>query len=182
MKSKEDNLLELFFNYPAKHWHFKEIKEKVDISDTKLVKWLNRFKSESLIKRIKERGKMPYYIGNYESPDYKNRKKIFALNKLYKSGFLNHLMSLKEAKTVILFGSIARGDWYEGSDVDLFIYGDDKELDMKKYEKKLKKDIQLFSCKNKKELKRFGSKLIRNIIRGDFIKGDVRFLNVMPNA
>ena len=67
---------------------------------------------------------MPYYTGNYESAAYKNRKKLFALSELYNSGLLNHLASLPAADTVVLFGSFSRSDWYEKSDIDIFIYGD----------------------------------------------------------
>ena len=99
MKSKEEQVLELFFNNPTREWHFEEILKEVNIARSKATGWLKQFMKEGLIMRIKERGKMPYYIGNYESPAYKNRKKIFALNKLYDSGFLNHLSSLQKAKT-----------------------------------------------------------------------------------
>lgn len=121
---------------------------------------------------------MPYYVGSYASPDYQNMKRIFALEQMYKSGLLNHLLSLKKARTVIVFGSFSRGDWYKDSDIDLFVYGNADDLKTGKYESKLHRGIQTFVCRNKKELKRFGPRLVRNIIRGDLIKGDIRFLEV----
>lgn len=175
MKSKEEAILELFFNNPTKHWHFEEIIKEVGIVRSKADKWLKRFIKGGLIKKIKKRGEMPYYISNYENPSYKNKKRIFALKRLYETGFLNHLYSLKKAKTVILFGSFARWDWYKESDIDLFIYGDAEGLRTGKYEMKLHRDIQLFICKDQKELKKFGKGLIRNIIQGDIIKGNIRF-------
>ena len=135
-----------------------------------------------MIKRIKEKNKMPYHISNYESPEYKNRKKIFALNKLHKSGLLNHLYSLKKARTIILFGSFSRSDWYKNSDIDIFIYGDEEGLKISGYELKLHKDIQLFVCKNNNELSRLGQGLIKNIIKGNLIKGDIDFIKVNVNA
>ncbi|MBI2130115.1 nucleotidyltransferase domain-containing protein [Candidatus Woesearchaeota archaeon] len=125
---------------------------------------------------------MPYYTSNYESPAYKNRKKLFALNKLYDSGFLNHLISLRKAKAVILFGSFARSDWYENSDIDLFIYGDPEGLKIANYEMKLHRNVQLFICHNQQELHKFGVGLIRNIIKGNLIKGDMDFVKVGINA
>ena len=182
MKSKEVIILELFFSNPTKHWHFEEIRKEVGIVRSKADKWLKRFLKEHLIRRIKKKGEMPYYIADYENPNYKNQKRIFALKKLYETGFLNHLHSLKKAETVILFGSFARWDWYKDSDIDLFIYGDPEGLKTGKYEIKLHRDIQLFICKDQKELKRFGKGLIRNIIQGDIIKGNIRFLEVGLNA
>ena len=170
MISKEKDLLELFFNFPNKHWKFKELRKEVKISETKLVKWLSRFQKQNIIQKIKPKGKMPYYTSNSKSPEFQNRKKLFAMNKFYDCGLLNYLRSLKKAKTIIIFGSFARADWYKESDIDLFVYGY-KTLNLRSYESRLKRDIQLFSCKNTKELKRFGSRLIRNILRGDVVKG-----------
>jgi len=181
-KSKEMEVIELFFNNPTKQWHFEEIVKEADLTRSKTDKWLKRFAKQGAIKRIKERGKMPYYISNHTSSQYQNQKRVFALNKLYNSGFLNHLCSLKKARTVILFGSFASWDWYQESDIDIFIYGDPEGLKLGRYELKLRRDIQVFACKNIKELTKFGKGLIRNIIKGDIIKGDIQFLEVMPSA
>ncbi len=182
MESKENNMLELFFEMPTKEWHFEEILKEAKITRSKADGWLKKFIKEDLIKRVKEKNKMPYYIGNYENPAYKNRKKIFGLNKLYQSGFLNHLSSLKKVKTVILFGSFSRSDWYKHSDIDVFIYGNPEGLKVSNYELKLHKDIQLFICQNKKEINKLGEPLINNIIKGDIIKGELDFIKVDINA
>lgn len=180
-KSKEDQILELFYNEPTKNWHFKEIKEGVVIADNKLSDWLKRFKSEGLIRRIKEKGRMPYYISDYETPNYQNKKRLFALEQFYKSGFLNHLCTI-EAETVILFGSFTRWDWHSKSDIDLFIYGDDSKLDLAGYQKRLKREIQLFNAKNEQEIKKIGGELMKNIIKGYLVKGDINFLEVKSNG
>src|SRR3989344_1507993 len=178
MQSKEKVLLELFFDNPTREWHFEEIIKEAKTARSKADRWLKKFIKEGLIKRLKEKGRMPYYISNHDSSSYRNKKKIFALNNLYDSGFLNHLSSLPEAKTVILFGSFARSDWYKGSDVDLFIYGKTNGLKIAMYEMKLHREIQLFTCNSQKELIKLGEGLIRNIIKGNLIKGDIEFVKV----
>jgi predicted nucleotidyltransferase len=181
-ESREEDVMELFFNEPTKHWHFEEIAREVGITRSKADKWLKRFVKESLIKRVKERKKMPYYISNYNLSNYQNKKRLFAFKKLYETGFLNHLSSLKKARTIIIFGSFTRWDWYKESDIDLFIYGNPEGLSIGRYEINLHRDIQVFICKNLKELKKLGKGLIRNIIKGDIIKGDIQFLKVTPYA
>ncbi len=178
MQSKEKEVMELFFENPTREWHFEEVVKETKLARSKADNWLKRFIKKGLIKRIKVKGKMPYYLSNYDSSEYKNMKKIFALNKLHDSGLLNHLDSLKKAETVILFGSFARSDWYKGSDIDLFIYGDPEGLKIADYEIKLHKDIQLFVCQDKKELEKLGKPLIRNIIKGNLLKGNLDFLEV----
>ncbi len=177
MESKEESVLELFFNSP-KHWHFEELLKESKLSRGRLNIWLKKFEKENLIKRIKEHGKMPYYVGDFDSASYKNKKRLFALERFYKSGFLNHLQSLEKVKAVIIFGSFSRADWYKDSDIDIFIYGDDDEFEQGKYEIKLKRDIQVFTAKNRKDLSRIGKDLLKNILNGYLVKGDLNFVEV----
>ena len=77
---------------------------------------------------------------------------------------LDYLCSLENVKTIILFGSFVRGDWYKDSDIDIFIYGE-SDLSLGKYLSKLKREIQVFSGKDEKDLKKFGAPLLKNIIK-----------------
>ena len=180
MESKEEQVLEPFFNSP-KHWHFDELLKKADISRAQLVRWLKKFEKEGMIKRIKPKGKMPYYMHNFNNPSFQNRKKLFGLKKLNESGLFNHLLTLEGAKVVILFGSFSRFDWYGHSDIDIFIYGNDDEFEQGKYELKLDREIQVHNVKNKRDLKRI-DKMLPYIISGDFIKGSIQDLGVEINA
>ena len=58
-----------------------------------------------------------------------------------------------------------------------------EENQTQRQEQILKHDIQVFLCKNKKELsKKYGTELLRNILRGNIIKGDINFLEVKASA
>ncbi|MDD9954177.1 MAG: nucleotidyltransferase domain-containing protein [Candidatus Woesearchaeota archaeon] len=171
MKSKETQLLELFFNHPTRQWHFEALLREASITRSKASLWLKKFIQEGFIKRIKPQGKMPYYVSKHESAAYRNRKRLYAQQQLYESGLLNYLHNLS-AETVVLFGSFARSDWHAGSDVDVFVYGDE-ELDLSTYETTLHREIQVFTCKNNEELEKYGAGLVNNIQRGTFIKGNV---------
>lgn len=173
LASKENQLLKLFFNYETKQWHFSEIVKKADISEDRANHWLKQFVKQGIIRRVKPRGKMPYFIALSESPAYKSRKKLFALKQLYESGLLTRLHSLEKARTVIVFGSFARSDWHAESDIDLFIYGPVKNINVGGYERVLNRDIQVFLGTNKKELKKIGAGLLKNIIKGYLVKGDI---------
>jgi len=174
-KSKEENVMELFFNESSRHWHFEDILKEARISRPQAMNWLKSLAKEGIIKRIKEKNKMPYYTGDFENPAYKNRKKLCALNKFYKTGFLNHLSQLN-AETIILFGSFARADWNTDSDIDLFIYGDADKFEQGKYEQKLGREIQTFACKNQKECRKFPPELIKSIQSGYLVKGNMELI------
>lgn len=170
---RNEIIKELFYNHPTKQWHFEQLLKEAKLSRAQTNEWLRRLQKEKLIKRIKPRKKMPYYIACNQNPHYKNSKRLFGLTKLHKSGLLDFLASLEKAKTVVLFGSLARWDWYEGSDIDIFIYGDVKNVYVGKFASKLGREIQVFTGKSNIELKRLGSPLLKNIIKGITLKGSV---------
>lgn len=177
MKSQEDALLGWFFNEPTKHWRFRELRS-VGLPDNKISRWLKVFAAAHLIKRIKAPGRLPYYLSNYEHPNYQNRKRLYMQTQLYASGFLNHLTSLQGAQTVIIFGSMARGDWHTGSDIDVFILGRDDAFEQGVYEQKLGRTIQVFRCPDEKALQTFNKNLLLSILKGDIIKGDINNVEV----
>lgn len=180
--SKENDVLELFFNYATKHWHFESVLKESNVSRQQTSKWLNRLIKEKIIKKVKLKGKMPYYIGDWDSPSYHNKKKLYAMSKFYETGFLDHLSTLQKADVVVIFGSFARSDWHKDSDIDLFIYGSADEFEISKFEEKLKRDIQVFEFKSLKKLKENAENLIPPISRGMVIKGNLEFKEVSMNA
>lgn len=163
-------------NYPNQ-WHFEDIVKQAKISRSRLSGWLKKLEKEHIIKKIKIKGKMPYYIQDIQSANFKNKKRIFALEMLQESGLLNHIVSLKKAKVAILFGSFSRYDWYKDSDIDIFIYGEDDEFEQGKYEIKLKREIQVHTAKNRKDLKKIEN-LLPYIISGNILKGSIQDLGV----
>lgn len=171
--SKEFKILELFFNEPSRYWHFKDIVDNAKISENRANYWLKILKKENIIVYNKIKGKMPFYTANFDNINYKNKKKIYALEQFYDTGFLNHLETLN-ANTIIIFGSFSRADWHKKSDIDLFIIGKDEKFEKAKYENKLKREIQVFTFKDKKEAKDLNPYLINNIINGYFVKGEIQ--------
>lgn len=178
LPSKEEHILELFLNEPTKQWHFSQIVESVKISEPNANKWLKRLLKEKIIQRVKPRGKMPYFISNFRHDNYRSKKKIYALQKLYESDLLSKLQSLKNAKTIVIFGSFARSDWNSQSDVDIFILGDSEDLKFGILWSGLgfqgkARELQVHSYKSVKEIKKIHSGLMKNIVKGYFVKGNI---------
>lgn len=171
--SKENSVVDLFFNEPSKHWHFKDVVKIAKISENRANFWLKKLLEEKIIVYNKKSGEMPYYTANFEHTNYQNKKKLYALENFYKTGFLSHLESLN-ASIIIIFGSFSRSDWHSGSDIDLCIVGDDSEFEQGKFEQVLKREIQVFTFKNLKEAKKSNIYLVNNMLKGYFVKGDVQ--------
>ncbi len=177
MGSKEDNVLRLVLeNSPMKQWHFGEVVREAKVARAVANKWLKRLVREGLLRRRKEKGRFPYFVVGGGNPVYYSRKKIYALQQLYRSGLISCLLGLEGAETVVIFGSMAKGDWYRDSDVDVFICGKVDRLDKSKYEARLKREIELHVFRNIKEIKAVRTGLIKNVINGYLVKGDMQVL------
>ena len=173
LRSKEENILSLFFNESAKHWHFTEIVKSAKISKKQANLWLRKLTKERLVIHVKPKGKMPYFKANFNHSNYQDRKKLYSLTMFYESGLLSHLRQLPKAKTVIIFGSFSRYDWHSNSDVDLFIYGKNEGLDIKTYKRRLKREISTFTYPSLREMRSIRSGLMKNIINGYVVKGNI---------
>ncbi len=173
--SKEENVLKLILeNSPLKEWHFKEIVREAKVTKLVANKWLKKYVSEGLIKHIKEKGKFPYFTVGNNNPNYYSLKRVYALEQLHKSGLIPKLLSLKTAKTIILFGSVVKGDWYKDSDIDIFVFGNITDFNKKVYEFKLKKNIELHIFHNKEQIEEVKTGLITNIVNGYVLKGQIQ--------
>lgn len=175
--SKENNILKLILeNSPLKEWHFEEIVKEANVTRAVANKWLQKYRTEGLIHRIKQPGQFPYFTAGSNNIIYLARKRLYALEQLYSSGLIPDLLALPEAETIIIFGSIIKGDWYENSDIDLFMYGRLNHFDKRRYELKLNRNIELHIFENKKELKAVRTGLLRNVLNGYLIKGQLQDL------
>lgn len=173
--SKEENVLKLILeNSPLKEWHFDEIVKQAEITKAAANKWLKKYVKEGVLNKIKQKGKFPFFIAGKDNPNYQSLKKIYALEKIHESGLISKLMSLKKTKTIILFGSMIKGDWYKNSDLDIFILGNYENFGKKIFEQKLKRQIEIHQFQNKKEIQGTKTGLIKNIINGYIIKGRVQ--------
>ncbi|MBI2176608.1 nucleotidyltransferase domain-containing protein [Candidatus Woesearchaeota archaeon] len=173
--SKEESILQLILeSSPLKEWHFGEIVAESKVSRAVANKWLKKYVKEGLLKRVKTQGRFPYITAGGNNPVYQSRKRLYALEMLHKSRLMQQLISLKSAKTVVIFGSIARGDWYKSSDIDIFIYGRAEGLNKGLYESRLKRSIEIHEFESRKELKEVKTGLLTNVLNGYLVKGQMQ--------
>lgn len=173
--SKEENVLKLILeNSPLKEWHFKEIVKEAKATKLVANKWLKKYVSQGLLRHVKEKGKFPYFTVGNNNPFYYSLKRVYALDQLNISGLIPTLLSLKMAKTIILFGSIVKGDWYKDSDIDIFVLGDISDFDKNIYELKLHRNIEMHIFQNRSEIEEVKTGLINNIVNGYVLKGRIQ--------
>jgi predicted nucleotidyltransferase len=172
-KSNMERMLKVFFENPEKKFNLKEVSITLNLAHTSVKRELNGLIKDNLIKKENEkRGKrnFPIYLANLNEKFF-SVKKISNEEEIIKSGIVEFLVKETLPNSIILFGSYSRGEDLIGSDVDLFVESSFKELDLIKFEKRLKRKINLLFKKDINELKK---ETINNIINGRILYGVVK--------
>ena len=169
---KELNMLNLFFDEPTREFNAREIARLTKIAPATASKKLKELENQSILKHRKERV-LDLYKANLESDSYKDLKLYYTIRKLRESTLIESLREFYLKPAIILFGSCSRGMDTETSDIDIAIISEKtKEFpSIKEYNKKLKRELQLFAVKNLKELK--NEHLISNVLNGIVLEGEL---------
>ncbi len=161
------NVLKLFFDYPTESFRLREISRLTKISPPSVMIYLKEFEREDLIKKQTKRD-IPFYSAMRDNTNFVLYKKISIIFELNKSGLIDYLWDKISPKAIVLYGSFARGESIENSDIDLFILGKEEKIEITGFEKKLGKKTHLLF---KESLKEAPNELKNNILNGVIIKG-----------
>ncbi len=110
------------------------------------------------------------YWGNYNNETFIGLKRSLNLYSLYSSGLISGLEEFyRFPKSIILFGSYAKGEDTSKSDVDIAIITDMEVLsELSNYEKALNRKINVTLIKN---VKREDANFINSIANGIVLSG-----------
>ena len=137
------SIIEQFFYSGLDRVQTSKIIEKTGYDFKTVKRYLKDLINLGLIKKHEDLA-MPTYEANYRDKFFLNIKRQKILDDLFTSGLPQYLHKKLGETSCILFGSCARGDYYEESDLDIFMQSKRIRLDFYKYEKKLKRKINLF--------------------------------------
>ena len=169
-----DKILELFINEPLREFHIREISKILKKSPTTISKYLKDYKKIGLL-LSEDKLNHILFKANLKNKEFKEIKRNYNLNKLNKSGVINHLIDkFNFPEAIILFGSFAKAENIKRSDIDLLVISPlKKEINLGKFGKKLGHKIQLFvySSKDIKKMKQNNKELLNNLINGRVIYG-----------
>ena len=163
-------LLKLFLDSPTDNFRLREIARLTKISPPSVMSYLKEFEKEGLIKKHIKRN-IPFYTAVRDSPHFILYKKISIFYELNNVGLVDYLWEKLSPEAIVLYGSYSKGESIENSDVDLFILGNHKELNITYFEKKLNKKFHLLF---KESLKETPNELKNNILNGIILKGYVK--------
>lgn len=143
LNQKAYTILEQFFYSGLNRLQISTIVKNTKYDFKTVKKYLDKFLKLGIVKRYDDYS-VPIYEAGYRNKYFLNLKKQKMLDDIFLSN-LPSFLNEKFGKTgCLLFGSCGRGDYYEDSDIDLFIQSKQIKLDFKKFEKKLNKKINLF--------------------------------------
>lgn len=157
----------VFLEEPLKIHYIKEIARKINLAHTSVKNHLLELEKEELISK-KEGEIYAGFIAERDNENFILYKKLSILYELRNSGLVDYLWQTLSPDALILYGSYAKGDSIETSDVDLFVIGKEKKINLKKYEKILGKTIHLMFDPNVKHIPK---ELKNNLINGIVLKG-----------
>ena len=170
-KSSMSKIVNLFFIYPNKEMYLTQISKYVKIAHTSVKNNLDILLNKGIItEKIDRKGKRnyPIYKANINSEIYKKYKKLLNYSQIIESGLIEFLKDNLMPKSIVLFGSYQRGENSEDSDIDIFVECKKEKLDLTKFKKLLKRNIQLHF---KGDFKKYPKELKNNIINGVILEG-----------
>ncbi|MBW2988795.1 nucleotidyltransferase domain-containing protein [Candidatus Woesearchaeota archaeon] len=171
-KSNIYRVLEVFFDDPLPEgigFQLREISRNIGLAPKSVKSYLKMLENEGLIAKKKHRiHNYPVYYANRDGDYFRFLKRLNIITRIKESGLLGHISEKCMPETIILFGSASRGEDIKGSDIDLYIQCERKVMDLNRYERKLKREINPFFEKN---FDRLSEELKNNILNGDRLKG-----------
>jgi len=137
---RRKKILEVFLKDPFKEIHLREIARLSKVSLNNVDNSLRLFVKDNMFKR-RDVSNMTFFKPNLENETllkifeflelekkkefYDKNKKIARLLQKYTQDIID--LSNKRIQLVILFGSVARGEWTKGSDIDILVVVSEKD-------------------------------------------------------
>lgn len=168
-KSIKRTILEHFFVSPSDRLRVRQIEKTLKLPLPSVIRYSKELEREGILKKVKI-SNVVFYTSDRSSQDFILEKRLYNIKQLYASGLIEFLKKEFSNPAVVLFGSYAMGEDIENSDIDLYVETPSKkEIRLDKYERILKRRIQLFVHASLDEIK--NRQLMNNIVNGTILNG-----------
>jgi len=163
-------VLNVFFeDSTRKDFQLREISRKINLAPPSVKMYLDQLVKEKLILKTKNKIYNYYvYSANRDDEYFKYLKKINTIILIKDTRLLDYLNDNCMPDAVVLFGSASRGEDILNSDLDLFLLCKEKDLNLAKFEKILKRRINIFFSG---DFNKLSKELRNNIINGAILSG-----------
>jgi predicted nucleotidyltransferase len=132
-------------------------------------KILSSLHNEGLLKKENDKQYI-YYYADKESALFIDLSRIYWRLLLEHTGLVSFIEAELLNPIIILFGSLSKAEAKKDSDIDLAVFSiSKKEIPSEKYERKLKRRIQLMLFQKRDDVK--SPELLNNILNGYIVTG-----------
>ena len=160
---------EHFFINPTSKLRVRQIERKLNLPLPSVIRYTRELEKESILQRVII-GKVVFYSANRSSKYFLLEKKLFNIKSLYLSELVDFLMKELSNPLIVVFGSYAKGEDIENSDIDLYIETPSKKkIALKKFENVLKRKIQIFAYSSMQKIT--NKHLANNVLNGFILNG-----------
>ncbi len=166
---------ERIFNYPNKTFHVRMLAEETCLSTTAVVRSIEELAHFRII-TVEETPLTKNVKADLGSDAYTFYKTIFNLYRIKQYGLIDRLINLYSPETIVLFGSFAKGEDIEESDIDLLILNAHQSTeiipeDITKYKKRFSRSINLhFLLSLEKSSSEFKNALANGVVLYGYLK------------
>jgi len=134
-------LLNLYFINAEKEFYLRELERTLNLPVGNIRRELIKLEKIGLF-HSKKKGNLTYYFLNKDYPLYNELKSIVSKTIGVKWILKSTLEKIKGIKTSFIYGSFAKNEQKEGSDMDVFIIGKVAENKLIEISKQLEKKLQ----------------------------------------
>jgi len=170
MKYLKNTIKEYFLLNPTKRLRVREIERILKLPLPSIIRYCKELKEEGILTTEKI-GNVTLYKASREK-EYLLEKKLFNIKSIHESGLIEYLKQELNNPPIILFGSYSKGEDTEESDIDIYVETPSKkQIRTEKYNKLLKRNIQLFTYKSTRDIP--NTHLANNILNGLILNGQI---------
>ena len=175
--SIKDQLKVFFFQYPTAKKRVRQLERELNLPLPSVIRYLKELENEGLIKRELFSG-ITVFSADRASEKFIVQKRLFNVQFLFESGLVPFLRETYDNTPIVVYGSFARGEDIETSDIDIYIETPSKRTEnLRKFEEKLNKEVHLLKSVNIRRLSNI--ELANNILNGIGVNG---FLKVFKRG
>jgi len=148
--------------------HIRELARNTSLNPMTIINYVNILEKNKVVTISKGEKSIISFAKNTKA---KFERIHILIQEIIDSELISFLEEKYAYPSIILFGSAAKGEMHENSDIDICIITSDPiKVSLKAYEKKLKRTIQLFVY-GKKEFNKISNELRNNILNGITLSG-----------
>ncbi len=171
-KDIKKTIREYFLINPTAKHRVREIERLLGLPLPSVIRYCKELESEGIL-TVRRIGNVVFYTANRTDGRYILEKRLHNIRSLYDSGLVEFLRTELNNPVIVVFGSFARGEDTEESDIDLYIESPSKKgINLERFGKLLRREIQVFRHRSIQEVRnpRLADSIINGIVLNGFME------------